>query len=93
MENKANWHYWNNLNSEEIKYLQKGIKLMKLQRDVFLDEVNKKLEKDKNIYVMSADFGAESTRIIQEKNLGKILFIAVYQSKLCLILALVWNFR
>ena len=34
---------------------------MKLQRDVFLDEVNKKLEKDKNIYVMSADFGAEST--------------------------------
>ena len=30
---------------------------MKLQRDIFLDEVNKKLEKDKEIYVMSADFG------------------------------------
>lgn len=40
---------------------------MKLQRDVFLDEVNKKLEKDKNIYVMSADFGAASLDYTREK--------------------------
>ena len=62
---------------------------MKLQRDVFIDEINKKLEKDKNIYVMSADFGVPSLDYTR-KNLGKILFIAVYQNKLCLILELVW---
>ncbi len=33
---------------------------MKLQRDIFLDEINLKLETDKDIYVMSADFGAAS---------------------------------
>tara|TARA_B100000575_G_C23133190_1_gene657701 strand:- start:639 stop:1559 length:921 start_codon:yes stop_codon:yes gene_type:complete len=40
---------------------------MKLQRDIFLDEVNKKLEKDKEIYVMSADFGAASLDITRDK--------------------------
>ena len=40
---------------------------MKLQRDIFLDEVNKKLEKDKDIYVMSADFGAASLDVTREK--------------------------
>lgn len=40
---------------------------MKLQRDIFLDEINKKLEKDKDIYVMSADFGAASLDITREK--------------------------
>ncbi|MDA9794587.1 hypothetical protein N8129_04050 [Pelagibacteraceae bacterium] len=40
---------------------------MKLQRDTFLDEVNKKLEKDKNIYVMSADFGAASLDTTRDK--------------------------
>jgi|TARA_Y100000389_G_scaffold198468_1_gene235021 transketolase len=40
---------------------------MKLQRDIFLDEVNKKLETDKDIYVMSADFGAASLDITRDK--------------------------
>lgn len=40
---------------------------MKLQRDIFLDEVNKKLEKNKDIYVMSADFGAASLDITRNK--------------------------
>ena len=40
---------------------------MKLQRDAFLDEINKQLENDKNIYVMSADFGAASLDITREK--------------------------
>ena len=40
---------------------------MKLQRDIFLDEVNKKLENDKDIYVMSADFGAASLDITRDR--------------------------
>lgn len=40
---------------------------MKLQRDIFLDEVNNKLETDKDIYVMSADFGAASLDITRDK--------------------------
>ena len=37
--------------------------MIKLQRDIFLDEINSQLEKDKSIYVMSADFGAASLDI------------------------------
>ena len=40
--------------------MQKGYCMIKLQRDIFLDEINSQLENDKNIYVMSADFGAAS---------------------------------
>ncbi len=40
---------------------------MKLQRDVFLDEINFLLENDKDIYVMSADFGAASLDLTREK--------------------------
>lgn len=40
---------------------------MKLQRDIFLDEVNNKLDTDKDIYVMSADFGAASLDITRDK--------------------------
>ncbi len=40
---------------------------MKLQRDIFLDEINRQLETDKDIYVMSADFGAASLDITREK--------------------------
>ena len=29
-----------------------------LQRDVFIEEITKKLEKDKSIFFLSADFGA-----------------------------------
>ena len=29
-----------------------------LQRDAFIQEITKKLSKDKNIYFLSADFGA-----------------------------------
>jgi len=41
--------------------------MIKLQRDTFLDEINSQLEKDKNIYVMSADFGAASLDITRDK--------------------------
>lgn len=40
---------------------------MKLQRDVFLDEINKQLEINKDIYVMSADFGAASLDVTRDK--------------------------
>ena len=40
---------------------------MKLQRDIFLDEINFLLENDKDIYVMSADFGAASLDLTREK--------------------------
>ena len=40
---------------------------MKLQRDIFLDQINLQLEVDKNIFVMSADFGAASLDITREK--------------------------
>ena len=39
---------------------------MKLQRDIFLDEINRQLETDKDIYVMSADFGAASLDITRK---------------------------
>lgn len=41
--------------------------MIKLQRDIFLDEINSQLENDKNIYVMSADFGAASLDVTREK--------------------------
>ena len=30
-----------------------------LQRDAFIEEITKKLEKDKSIYFLSADFGLQ----------------------------------
>ena len=41
--------------------------MIKLQRDIFLDEINLQLEKDKDIYLMSADFGAASLDITRDK--------------------------
>ena len=41
--------------------------MTKLQRDIFLDEVNSQLEKDKDIFVMSADFGAASLDVTRDK--------------------------
>ena len=38
-----------------------------LQRDVFLEEINFQLNKDKDIYVMSADFGAAALDNIREE--------------------------
>ena len=49
--------------------------------------INNKLEKDKDIFVMSADFGTASLDITRDK--FKILFIAGCQNKLCLTLELV----
>ena len=40
---------------------------MKLQRDIFLDEVYKKMKNDENLYVLSADFGAESLDKIRQE--------------------------
>lgn len=40
---------------------------MKLQRDIFLDQINLQLESDKDIYVMSADFGAASLDLTRTK--------------------------
>ena len=39
---------------------------MKLQRDIFLNEVYNKLKINKDIYVLSADFGAEALDNIRE---------------------------
>ncbi len=37
-----------------------------LQRDTFILEIIKKMESDKSIYFLSADFGAESLDILRE---------------------------
>ena len=41
--------------------------MIKLQRDIFLEEINSQLESDKDIYVMSADFGAAALDVTREK--------------------------
>ena len=38
-----------------------------LQRDAFIEEITKKLETDKNIYFLSADFGAAALDVLREK--------------------------
>ena len=38
-----------------------------LQRDTFIKEITKSLEKDKNIYFLSADFGAAALDELREK--------------------------
>ena len=38
-----------------------------LQRDVFIKEITKSLEKDKNIFFLSADFGAAALDELREK--------------------------
>jgi transketolase len=40
---------------------------MMLQRDAFIEEINKRLEKDKDIYFLSADFGAAALDELREK--------------------------
>ena len=37
------------------------------QRDVFIQEVTNRLEKDKSIFFLSADFGAPALDILREK--------------------------
>ena len=37
------------------------------QRDVFINEITKKLEKDKSIFFLSADFGAPALDKLREK--------------------------
>ena len=38
-----------------------------LQRDIFIKEITKFLEKDRNIYFLSADFGAAALDELREK--------------------------
>ena len=38
-----------------------------LQRDIFIEEVTKKLESDKNIFFLSADFGAAALDVLKER--------------------------
>ena len=38
-----------------------------LQRDIFIKEITKKLDKDKNIFFLSADFGAEALDELRER--------------------------
>lgn len=38
-----------------------------LQRDIFINQIIKALEKDKSIYFLSADFGSESLDVLREK--------------------------
>ena len=40
---------------------------MKLQRDIFLNEIYDKMKLDNNIFVLSADFGAQGLDIIREE--------------------------
>ena len=54
-----------------------------LPRDIFINEI-KKMEKDKDIYFLSADFGAAALDEIRVK-FKKILFIAAYLNLQCLI--------
>ena len=37
------------------------------QRDVFIQEITKRLDKDKSIFFLSADFGAPALDILREK--------------------------
>ena len=53
-----------------------------LQRDIFINQITKKLKKNKNIYFLSADFGAAVLDELREK-FPKILYIAEYQNKRC----------
>jgi len=46
--------------------MSKGINLM-LQRDGFIEEISRALEYDKNIYFLSADFGAAALDDLREK--------------------------
>ena len=38
-----------------------------LQRDAFIEEITRKLKEDKNIYFLSADFGAAALDELREK--------------------------
>ena len=38
-----------------------------LQRDAFIEQITKKLEKDKSIYFLSADFGAAALDSLRER--------------------------
>ena len=38
-----------------------------LQRDAFIEQITEKLETDKNIYFLSADFGAAALDVLREK--------------------------
>ena len=40
---------------------------MTLQRDIFIKEITKKMEVDKKIYFLSADFGAAALDELREK--------------------------
>ena len=51
-----------------------------LQRDIFIKEITKRLQKDKNIYFLSADFGAAALDELREK-FPKIFYTVVFQNK------------
>ena len=53
-----------------------------LQRDIFINEITKKMKSDKKIYFLSADFGAAALDKLREQ-FPKILFIAEFQNKQC----------
>ena len=53
-----------------------------LQRDAFIEEITKKLEKDKSIYFLSADFGAAALDKLRER-FPENFYIVVYQSRQC----------
>ena len=44
-----------------------------LQRDAFIEEITKSLDKDKSIFFLSADFGAQALEL-QNRHLKKIYF-------------------
>ena len=48
-----------------------------LQRDAFIEEVTKKLEKDKSIYFLSADFGAAALDSLRERFASNFLHCGI----------------
>ena len=49
-----------------------------LQRDIFIKEITKKLESDKSIYFLSADFGAAALDELREKFPKNFIFIIYF---------------
>ena len=55
------------------------------QRDVFIQEITKRLEKDKNIFFLSADFGAPALDILREKSEWKYIYVGYATERLNLV--------
>ena len=53
------------------------------QRDAFIEEITKKLNQDKSIYFLSADFGAKALDVLRERFPNNFLVISSINTSLC----------